>query len=65
MRFPFLPTLLVLVAPLVSAQDPSSGTHSDHFDAQKYSLLDRLLITPRTHPDLFSVRELNPAFRQS
>lgn len=63
MRLPS--TTLSIIAGLVAlvgADDlawTKGGTHSDVFDAQKYSLLDRLLVTPRTHPHLFSVRPLS------
>jgi hypothetical protein len=49
---------VALLAALSFAQDPNGGTHSDHFDKQKYTLLDQLLITPKTHPNLFSVSRL-------
>ena len=55
MRFSSLLTSALLVA-LSLAQDPNGGAHSDHFDAEKYMLLDQLLITPKTHSNLFSVR---------
>ncbi|KAI5818559.1 hypothetical protein BZA77DRAFT_386162 [Pyronema omphalodes] len=52
MRPAFLSVALLFA--LSFAQDPNGGTHSDHFDKQKYTLLDQLLITPKTHPNLFS-----------
>ncbi|KAA8912324.1 hypothetical protein FN846DRAFT_324558 [Sphaerosporella brunnea] len=45
---------LVLLAASVFAQDPNGGAHSEVFDRQKYTVLDQLLITPKTHPNLFS-----------
>jgi hypothetical protein len=55
MRLTSLSTALVLLAASVFAQDPLSGAHSQAFDKHKYMLLDQLLITPQTHPNLFSV----------
>ncbi|KAI5776699.1 hypothetical protein EDC01DRAFT_782805 [Geopyxis carbonaria] len=51
-----LSSLLSAAFLLVSAaaQDPNGGTHSDHFDARKYAFLDRLLVTPVSHPRLYS-----------
>ncbi|KAL7276032.1 hypothetical protein RUND412_001001 [Rhizina undulata] len=42
----------LLAVPLVLAAE-DQGTHSTHFDT-KYTLPTNLLITPRTHPHLFS-----------
>ncbi|KAF8544682.1 hypothetical protein BDD12DRAFT_814347 [Trichophaea hybrida] len=53
MRFTHLLSA-VLALGLSLAQDPDGGTHSDKFDKHKYTLLDQLLITPKTHPHLFS-----------
>lgn len=54
--------LFALLAPLLGlalAQDPPQelpeGTHSEIFDAQKYSLNPQLLLTPINHPDHFIV----------
>jgi hypothetical protein len=54
MRFtPLLSAALALGLSL--AQDPNGGSHSEYFDKHKYTVLDQLLITPKTHPNLFSV----------
>lgn len=60
MKIPAAPLPLFLAAlTRVAAQEDNDGTHSTEFDP-KYDLPENLLITPQTHPALFSVSPAPP-----
>jgi hypothetical protein len=47
-----LSSALLYLAAVAAADE---GSHSERFDETKYRLQQQLLITPTTHPNLFSV----------
>lgn len=55
MRITTLLSTALLVVGGATAEDARTGTHSEVFDKSKYQVPDRLLITPQTHANLFTV----------